>query len=97
MTRFQIALHVVVSVVLLGSLGLLALRETGSPILPGRNPTPVPAPVEKEWIPANLWPIFDAASALKPVRPVNETIPVSDKVQGDYRYITEKHNVVENR
>lgn len=97
MTRFQIALHVVVSVVLLGSLGLLALRETGRPIVPGRDPTPGPAPVEKNWTPDDLWPIFDAASSLRPAMPVNETDVVSDKEEGDYRYITEKHNVVENR
>ena len=73
------------------------VKVTETPVKSSVTPaTPTSQPTQA-WTSANLLPIIKAASQLEELVPVNEMKVVSTREEGDYKYVEEQHNVIENR
>ena len=98
MTQTQRKLHAITGTIIILCLLLASCNDvdnvTQTPAPPTIEPTVEPT---KEWSSANLLPIIEAASRLEPKTPVNNVEILDTREEGDFKYIQEKHNVIENR
>lgn len=100
MVRTSTKLHAVASMVVIFSFLLTACggsgADTPNPVPATKSPTARPNPQPRQgWDPEVLMSIIEDASILKPLKP-HDDVAKEEKEEGDYKIITEKHDVLKN-